>query len=39
MTEDFDEQRIFRKLQTFLAVRELYFQSGAPDVKAQCGEF
>jgi hypothetical protein len=39
LTEDFDGQRIFRKLQMFLAVRELYFQTGDADIRALCREF
>lgn len=39
LTNDFDRQGIFRKLQSFLAVRELYFQRADSDARALCRAF
>jgi hypothetical protein len=39
LTNDFDRQGIFRKLQSFLAVRELYFQRANLDARALCRAF
>jgi hypothetical protein len=39
LTDDFDGQGIFRKIQSFLAVRELYFQRADPDTRALCRAF
>jgi hypothetical protein len=39
LADDFDRQRIFRKLQTFLAVRDLYFMTDDGNAKALCRKF
>jgi hypothetical protein len=40
LTDDFDQQRIFRKLQTFLALRSLWFlRPDDEEFKALCREF